>query len=110
MAGRLQVPQDLTFLHAGRTPRFRSGGGTREENLALQNIQARTRMVLAFLFAQLLPWVRGRAGFLLVLGSANVDELLRGYLTKYDCRYAASRGQWAAPKEHCSRSVANPAL
>jgi len=31
-------------------------------------------MVLAYLFAQLLPWVRGRVGGLLVLGSANVDE------------------------------------
>lgn len=31
-------------------------------------------MVLAYLFAQLLPWVRGKTGGLLVLGSANVDE------------------------------------
>jgi len=31
-------------------------------------------MVLAYMFAQLLPWVRGRTGGLLVLGSANVDE------------------------------------
>jgi hypothetical protein len=31
-------------------------------------------MVLAYLFAQLLPWVRSRSGGLLVLGSANVDE------------------------------------
>ena len=45
-------------------------------------------MVLAFLLAQLTPWVRGRSGFLLVLGSANVDEGLRGYLTKYDCSSA----------------------
>ena len=29
-----------------------------------------------------------RNGFLLVLGSANVDEGLRGYLTKYDCSSA----------------------
>ena len=65
-------------------------------------------MVLAYMFAQLLPWTRGRSGGLLVLGSANVDERygrstcfilpgtmrmanyalsrsLRGYLTKYDC-------------------------
>ena len=59
-------------------------------------------MVLSYLFAQLLPWVRGKSGGLLVLGSANVDERrvlvwpaglkkltvffsLRGYLTKYDC-------------------------
>lgn len=45
-------------------------------------------MVIAFMFAQLTLWVRGRSGFLLVLGSANVDELLRGYLTKYDCSSA----------------------
>eukprot|EP00892_Ulva_mutabilis_P007450 jgi/Ulvmu1/5077/UM021_0094.1 len=72
----------------GRTPEFASHGGSQAENLALQNIQARLRMVIAFLFAQLVLWVRGRTGFLLVLGSANVDELLRGYLTKYDCSSA----------------------
>lgn len=33
-------------------------------------------------------WVRGRPGGLLVLGSANVDEALRGYMTKYDCSSA----------------------
>lgn len=73
---------------SGRRPRFRSRGGTTAENLALQNIQARARMVLAFMCAQLMPWVSGRSGFLLVLGSANVDEGLRGYLTKYDCSSA----------------------
>ncbi len=63
-------------------------GGSLAENLALQNIQARLRMVIAFLLAQLTPWTRGRAEYLLVLGSANVDETLRGYLTKYDCSSA----------------------
>lgn len=72
----------------GLIPRYQVDGGTRAENLALQNIQARIRMVIAFMFASLLPWVRGKAGFLLVLGSANVDEGLRGYLTKYDCSSA----------------------
>ncbi|TRM65351.1 hypothetical protein BD626DRAFT_217279 [Schizophyllum amplum] len=72
----------------GHKPQFRAHGGSDAENLALQNIQARLRMVLAYLFAQLLPWVRGRTGGLLVLGSANVDESLRGYLTKYDCSSA----------------------
>lgn len=37
---------------------------------------------------QLMLWVRGRQGGLLVLGSANVDEALRGYMTKYDCSSA----------------------
>ncbi|KAK4534762.1 hypothetical protein CDCA_CDCA02G0787 [Cyanidium caldarium] len=73
----------------GKTPRFRAHGGSAAENVALQNIQARLRMVVAFLFAQLLPWVRGRpSAALLVLGSANVDEALRGYLTKYDASSA----------------------
>jgi NAD+ synthase (glutamine-hydrolysing) len=40
-------------------------------------------MVLAFFLAQLRPWSRARRGFLLVLGTANVDECLRGYLTKF---------------------------
>jgi NAD+ synthase (glutamine-hydrolysing) len=57
-------------------------GGTQTENLALQNIQARIRMVIAYMLASLLPWVRSKPGYLLVLGSANVDEGLRGYLTK----------------------------
>lgn len=78
----------LFEMITGRTPRFRADGGSNAENLALQNIQARLRMVLAFLLAQLMPWVRERSGFLLVLGSANVDEGLRGYLTKYDCSSA----------------------
>jgi len=71
-----------------KTPKFSVHGGTNAEDLALQNIQARLRMVTAYLYAQLLPWVRGRSGFLLVLGSANVDEGLRGYMTKYDCSSA----------------------
>ncbi|KAG6554978.1 hypothetical protein Mapa_003563 [Marchantia paleacea] len=63
-------------------PRYKVAGGSQPENLALQNIQARIRMVIAFMFASLLPWIRKKSGFLLVLGSANVDEGLRGYLTK----------------------------
>ncbi|EGN95015.1 hypothetical protein SERLA73DRAFT_170906 [Serpula lacrymans var. lacrymans S7.3] len=80
--------RNLFSFVTGVKPSFRAHGGSAAENLALQNIQARLRMVLAYLFAQLLPWVRGRSGGLLVLGSANVDESLRGYLTKYDCSSA----------------------
>ena len=58
----------------GKTPQFRIHGGSNRENLALQNVQARTRMVLSYLFAQLTLWSRGMEGSLLVLGSANVDE------------------------------------
>lgn len=64
----------------GMFPKFAVNGGCPRQNLALQNIQARLRMVLSYLFAQLVLWVRGRPGGLLVLGSANVDEALRGLL------------------------------
>jgi hypothetical protein len=66
-------------------PKFKVYGGTNASNLSLQCLQARLRMVLSYLFAQLLPTVRGRnadnpenssPGGLLVLGSANVDESL----------------------------------
>ncbi|XP_061886174.1 glutamine-dependent NAD(+) synthetase isoform X2 [Entelurus aequoreus] len=72
----------------GRWPKFRANGGSHRENLALQNVQARIRMVLAYLFSQLSLWTRGKPGGLLVLGSANVDESLTGYFTKYDCSSA----------------------
>ncbi|RMZ76836.1 hypothetical protein DV738_g4770, partial [Chaetothyriales sp. CBS 135597] len=71
------VEQALNFK-----PRFKVEGGSVAENLAKQNIQARNRMVIAYEATRKLP----RAGAsLLVLSSANVDEALRGYLTKYDC-------------------------
>lgn len=71
-------------------PKFKVHGGSRAENQALQNVQARLRMVLSYLFASLLPTVRQRpgGGGLLVLASSNVDECLRGYLTKYDASSA----------------------
>ena len=50
-------------------------------------------MVMAYFMAQLMPWATDgdetvAGGQLLVLGSANVDEALRGYYTKYDCSAA----------------------
>ena len=44
-------------------------------------------MVISYLMAQLVPWTKdptGSAGFLLVLGTSNIGEANRGYLTKYD--------------------------
>lgn len=75
-------------LATGKTLHYKSSGGSNTENIALQNIQARLRMVMSYLFAQTLPWVYGKSGSLLVLGSSNVDESLRGYMTKYDCSSA----------------------
>jgi NAD+ synthase (glutamine-hydrolysing) len=84
----VQAITALFTLVTGKTPQYKVHGGSDAENLALQNVQARLRMVTGYLLAQLLPWVRGRAGGLLVLGSSNVDEALRGYFTKYDCSAA----------------------
>ncbi|KAJ2550543.1 glutamine-dependent NAD(+) synthetase [Coemansia sp. RSA 1933] len=78
----------LVMLVTKKEPRYAVHGGAPVENLALQNIQARLRMLLAYLLAALLPWARGKQRSLLVLGSANVDESLRGYFTKYDCSSA----------------------
>lgn len=78
----------------GLTLRYNTQGGTNAESLALQNIQARSRMLLAYLLAAILCQFRqqeghrSKAGGLLVLGSANVDEALRGYFTKYDASSA----------------------
>lgn len=88
--------------------RFAVEGGTAAENLAKQNIQARNRMVVAYELAQLSTTARKlpRAGAsLLVLSSGNVDEALRGYVTKYD----ASSGD-LAPLGSISKSDAKSFL
>ena len=59
------VTESLSQLFAlvfGKKPKFEIQGGSMAEDLALQNIQARVRMVIAYLSAQLIPWVRGRRG------------------------------------------------
>eukprot|EP00928_Gymnodinium_smaydae_P098103 TRINITY_DN9046_c0_g5_i1.p1 TRINITY_DN9046_c0_g5~~TRINITY_DN9046_c0_g5_i1.p1 ORF type:complete len:796 (-),score=201.07 TRINITY_DN9046_c0_g5_i1:86-2389(-) len=81
------------FLDGSKVKRTISFDGTKTEDIALQNIQARTRMVMAYFMSQVMCWATddGEApgwGTLLVLGSANVDEALRGYYTKYDCSAA----------------------
>jgi NAD+ synthase (glutamine-hydrolysing) len=83
-----QAEKDLLCRYLGHTPSFESG--LQAENLAPQNIQARIRMVTAYYFAQMLPTTRGRpgGGTLLVLGSINVEECVRGSLTKHDCSSA----------------------
>jgi NAD+ synthase (glutamine-hydrolysing) len=108
-------------------PKFKVHGGTNSENLALQNIQARSRMVTAYYYAQLLPTIRNRpgGGSLLVLGSANVGESLRGlkkpidyklvvtslhdaagYLTKYDCSSADLNPIGSIDKNDLKRYIA----
>ncbi|KAJ8031870.1 Glutamine-dependent NAD(+) synthetase [Holothuria leucospilota] len=84
----VQASVEVFTRATDKAPAFKVHGGSPRENLALQNIQARTRMVLSYLFAQLTMWSADRPGGLLVLGTSNVDECLRGYLTKYDCSSA----------------------
>ncbi|KAK5662971.1 hypothetical protein OQA88_6383 [Cercophora sp. LCS_1] len=74
-------------------PKFKVEGGTNQENLTLQCLQARIRMVTAYEFGQIIPTARGRpgGGSLLVLGSANVGESTSSWIpgiTKYDCSSA----------------------
>ena len=76
-------------------------GGTHRENLALQNIQARLRMVLSYLFASLLPWCHSRPGSLLVLGSANVDEWLEEEGTKNKNKQKGWGREEHTPCPHC---------
>lgn len=65
-------------------PRFKTEGGAWQEDIARQNVQARTRMVMSYLISQLLPLSEKREGFLVVLATGNLDESLTGYFTKYD--------------------------
>ncbi|KAK7952915.1 carbon-nitrogen hydrolase [Apiospora saccharicola] len=80
----------LIVQNTGFDPKFKIYGGSDQENITLQCLQARVRMVTAYEFGQILPTTRNRpgGGSLLILGSANVGESLRGYLTKYDCSSA----------------------
>lgn len=75
----------------GFRPKYSIEGGSAAENLARQNIQARNRLVVAYELAQLSTTARNtprKGASLLVLGSGNVDENLRGYYTKYDASSA----------------------
>ncbi|KAF8817527.1 glutamine-dependent NAD(+) synthetase with GAT domain-containing protein [Phlegmacium glaucopus] len=65
--------RQLFTLVTGARPQFRQQGGSNAENLALQNIQARLRMVLSYLFAQLLPWVRGKTDINPIGGISKTD-------------------------------------
>ena len=49
----------LFFQSSVMLPKFKVHGGSEVENLALQNVQARCRMVLSYFYAQLTPWTQG---------------------------------------------------
>ncbi|GAB1314026.1 hypothetical protein MFIFM68171_04236 [Madurella fahalii] len=72
-----EAQKKLVVDTVGFEPKFKVEGGTVQENLTLQCLQARIRMVTAYEFGQILPTARKRpgGGSLLVLGSANVGEV-----------------------------------
>lgn len=77
--------EDLIKQVYGVKLRFQNDGGSWGEDIALQNIFARVRMVLSYLLAQLIPIRTDNKGYYLVLSAGNLDETLTGYYTKYDC-------------------------
>jgi len=82
----VSVTSKLVQKALSTTLKFKSEGGTEKEDLALQNLQARIRMVLVYFLAQVVGAKSSEQGKnLLVLTSANVDEAVRGYFTKFDC-------------------------
>lgn len=87
-----KITQDLKskFLDISGCPepRYQEQGGSWAEDIALQNIQARSRMVMSYLIGQLLPLVLNKSQNFLVLASGNLEEGLTGYMTKYDCSSA----------------------
>ncbi|KAK6337251.1 glutamine-dependent NAD(+) synthetase [Orbilia javanica] len=88
--GGYNAQKDLIAHAIGYQPTFQVFGGSRAEDVCLQNIQARLRMVTAYQFGQILPVSRKRVcpTPLLVLASTNADEALRGNYTRYDCSSA----------------------
>ena len=78
------IPNHLIIYGATHEHIREHCSGVAHQHYRGYGMQARLRMVLAFLLAQLLPWIRGASGFLLVLGSANVHELLRGQISEHE--------------------------
>ena len=68
-----------------RRPQSEKEGGSIIEDKQIQNLQGRIRMIMNYMIAGLIPWIQQRKhSFLLVLSSGNLDELITGFLTKYN--------------------------
>ena len=68
-------------------------------SLADENIQARLRMVVTYLLAQIFA----TNGFLLTLACSNSDEILIGYYTKYDASSGDINPIGSLPKIYVNR-------
>ncbi|GAB65841.1 NAD synthase [Plasmodium cynomolgi strain B] len=74
----------------GKEMRFKSEGGSNYEDLCLQNVQSRSRLLLTYFFSPLICHKRYAPlnlhnEFLLTIATGNLDETITGYYTKYDC-------------------------
>ncbi|CRG96814.1 glutamine-dependent NAD(+) synthetase, putative [Plasmodium gallinaceum] len=70
--------------------KYKSEGGSNYQDLCLQNIQSRSRMLLTYFFSTLICHKRYfkynmHNEFLITLATGNLDESITGYYTKYDC-------------------------
>ncbi|ANQ07454.1 Nad synthase [Plasmodium coatneyi] len=83
------------FKSAGRNliseeMKFKSQGGSNYEDLCLQNVQSRSRLLMVYFFSPLICHKRYSPlnlpnEFLLTIATGNLDETITGYYTKYDC-------------------------
>ncbi|KAK6495103.1 glutamine-dependent NAD(+) synthetase [Arthrobotrys musiformis] len=105
--GGYNAQTDLITAATGHQPTFQVFGGSRAEDVCLQNIQARLRMVTAYQFGQILPVSRKRVcpTPLLVLASTNADEALRGNYTRYDCSSADLNPIGSFSKNHLREMI-----
>jgi NAD+ synthase (glutamine-hydrolysing) len=68
-----------------RRPQCEKEGGSIIEDKQIKNLQGRIRMIMSYMIAGLIPYIQQRKhSFLLVLSSGNLDELITGFLTKYN--------------------------
>ncbi|GAW80330.1 glutamine-dependent NAD(+) synthetase [Plasmodium gonderi] len=70
--------------------KFKSEGGSMYQDLCLQNIQSRSRLLMVYFFSTLICHKRYyplnlHNEFLLTIATGNLDETITGYYTKYDC-------------------------
>lgn len=77
----------------GEDMKFESQGGSTYQDVCLQNIQSRSRMLLTYFFSTLICHKRYFKKklfneFLIALATGNLDESITGYYTKYDCSSA----------------------
>lgn len=85
-----QFYKDIGEEFLNKKLQFKSEGGSNYEDMCLQNIQSRNRMLLVYFFNTLVCHKKYMNHnlpneFLLTLATGNLDESVLGYYTKYDC-------------------------